>query len=141
MALGKSGSKQNELWVTVSELPTSPGHPFYRKLNEILEEADFDDWVEGLCARSTTRRISGDPESRLGGTSGCSSPVTSKGSSRSEESPGALATAPRSASSSGCARPMSLQSTRASPVSVSGYLRKCTTPSSSSSCGSRSRRG
>lgn len=49
MALGKFGPKQNEFWVTVSELPTSPGHPFYRKLNEILREADFDDWVEGLC--------------------------------------------------------------------------------------------
>ncbi len=49
MALGKFGPKQNEFWVTVSELPTSPGHPFYRKLNEILREADFDGWVEGLC--------------------------------------------------------------------------------------------
>ena len=49
MALGKSGPKQNEFWVTVAELPTSPGHPFYRKLNAILSEADFDGWVEGLC--------------------------------------------------------------------------------------------
>ncbi len=49
MALGRSGPKQDEFWVTVSELPTSPGHPFYRKLNEILREADFDVWVEGLC--------------------------------------------------------------------------------------------
>ena len=57
MALGKSGSKQNELWVTVSELPTSPGHPFYGKLNEILEEADFDDWVEGLCEEYYAKNI------------------------------------------------------------------------------------
>ena len=49
MALGKSGSKQSEFWVTVSELPKSPGHPFYRKLNQILQEADFDGWVEALC--------------------------------------------------------------------------------------------
>lgn len=49
MALGKSGPKQGEFWVTVSELPTSPGHPFYSKLNEILRGADFDAWVEGLC--------------------------------------------------------------------------------------------
>lgn len=49
MALGRSGPKQNEFWVTVSELPKSPGHPFYRMLNQILGEAAFDDWVEGLC--------------------------------------------------------------------------------------------
>ena len=49
MALGKSAPKQNEFWVTVAELPTSPVHPFYRKLNAILSEADFDGWVEGLC--------------------------------------------------------------------------------------------
>ncbi len=49
MALGRSGPKQNEFWVTVSELPSSPGHPFYRKLNEILRGGDFDAWVEGLC--------------------------------------------------------------------------------------------
>ena len=59
MALGRSGLKQTELWVTVSELPTSPGHPFYRKLNEILGDADFDGWVEDLCeefyARETGR--------------------------------------------------------------------------------------
>ena len=32
-----------------SGLPQSPGHPFYRKLNELLAEADFDRWIEGRC--------------------------------------------------------------------------------------------
>lgn len=27
----------------------APGHPFYMKLNELLGEAGFDCWVEGLC--------------------------------------------------------------------------------------------
>jgi len=31
------------------DLPKAPGHPFYVKLNKLLMEADFDDWVEGLC--------------------------------------------------------------------------------------------
>jgi transposase len=30
-------------------LPKSPGHPFYRKLNELLAEAEFDRWIEGRC--------------------------------------------------------------------------------------------
>ncbi len=48
VALGGSGPEQNELWVTVSELPTSPGHSLYREPNEILRGADFDGWVKGL---------------------------------------------------------------------------------------------
>jgi len=28
----------------------APGHPFYRRLNELLEGAGFDEFVEGLCA-------------------------------------------------------------------------------------------
>ncbi|KAB2948606.1 MAG: transposase [Phycisphaerae bacterium] len=36
--------------MAASELPVSPGHPFYRRLNELLDEAGFDDHVEGLCA-------------------------------------------------------------------------------------------
>jgi transposase len=31
-------------------LVNGPGHPFYTKLNEILAEAGFDEWVEKLCA-------------------------------------------------------------------------------------------
>jgi transposase len=50
MALGKRKREQQEMWVATTELPRSPGHPFYRKLNELLAEAGFDDWVEKLCA-------------------------------------------------------------------------------------------
>ena len=49
MALGKRGVRQQEFWVATQDLPKSPGHPFYLKLNGILREADFDRWVEGLC--------------------------------------------------------------------------------------------
>jgi hypothetical protein len=49
MALGKRKDEQQEVWVATTELPRSPGHPFYRKLNQLLAEADFDAWLEKLC--------------------------------------------------------------------------------------------
>ncbi len=49
MALGKRKREQQELWVATTELPKSPGHPFYVRLNRLLAEADFDRWVERLC--------------------------------------------------------------------------------------------
>lgn len=49
MALGKRKREQQGLWVATTELPKSPGHPFYRKLNELLAEAKFDDWIEKRC--------------------------------------------------------------------------------------------
>jgi transposase len=49
MALGRRAQEQQGLWVCTNELPTSPGHPFYRKLNDILGEAGFDRWIEERC--------------------------------------------------------------------------------------------
>src|SRR5713101_3538899 len=49
MALGKRISKQADLWLVSSALPPAPGHPFYRKLNELLAEAEFDAYVEDRC--------------------------------------------------------------------------------------------
>src|SRR5436190_858572 len=51
MSMGKREDKQESLWVGAGELPKSPGHRFYEKLNELLAEADFDRRVEALCAR------------------------------------------------------------------------------------------
>ena len=39
------------MWVAAQKLPRSPGHPFYERLNRVLEKAGFDAFVEGLCAR------------------------------------------------------------------------------------------
>ena len=36
MALGKRTAKQTELFVPVAQLPKSPAHPFYAKLNGLL---------------------------------------------------------------------------------------------------------
>lgn len=39
------------MWVATQKLPRSPGHPFYERLNRVLEKAGFDAFVEGLYAR------------------------------------------------------------------------------------------
>lgn len=51
MAMGKRRQKQEALFITTEGLARSPGHPFYRKLNELLAEAGFDRWIEGRCER------------------------------------------------------------------------------------------
>jgi transposase len=50
MALGKLKSEKQEAWVATTELPRSPGHPFYKQLNRLLSEDGFDAWLEKLCA-------------------------------------------------------------------------------------------
>jgi transposase len=50
MALGKRKREQQAAWVATTELPKSPGHPFYKKLNKLLAETGFDEWLEALCA-------------------------------------------------------------------------------------------
>jgi transposase len=50
MALGKRKQEQQSAWIATTELPKSPGHPFYKKLNEMLAEAGFDTWLEAFCA-------------------------------------------------------------------------------------------
>jgi len=48
--MGKRRSEeQSEMWLTVSELPRSVSHPFYEKLNGLLAEHGFDEFVEALC--------------------------------------------------------------------------------------------
>src|SRR5215469_5537558 len=52
MAMGtrKKRERQEDLWYG-GELPTAPGHPFYNRLNEILNKAGFDRFCEERCAR------------------------------------------------------------------------------------------
>ena len=39
------------MWVATQDLPRSAAHPFYRRLNQILQRAAFDAYVERLCQR------------------------------------------------------------------------------------------
>lgn len=43
--------QQEEMWIATEDLPKVPRHVFYEKLNELLAEAGFDDFVEGLCQK------------------------------------------------------------------------------------------
>ena len=49
MGLGRRREEEQTAWVATTQLPKSPGHVFYRKLNGLLSEADFDRRVEALC--------------------------------------------------------------------------------------------
>lgn len=39
------------MWIAPQDLPRTVAHPFYARLNQILDEHDFDGYVEGLCQR------------------------------------------------------------------------------------------
>src|ERR1700686_2986400 len=51
MAMGtrKKRERQEPFWYG-SELPVAPGHPFYSRLNEVLDKAGFDRFCEDHCA-------------------------------------------------------------------------------------------
>jgi transposase len=50
MSLGRQGDRQSDLLLSWDELPRSAGHPFYDRLQEVLQAAGFDRCVEDLCA-------------------------------------------------------------------------------------------
>ena len=51
MALGrKSIQRQQQFWIETDALPDIPRHVFYDKLNGLLDDGDFDGWLEDLCA-------------------------------------------------------------------------------------------
>jgi transposase len=50
MSMGRRRAEhQADFWVPTADLPQSPGHAFYERLNRLLAEADFDRHVEDLC--------------------------------------------------------------------------------------------
>ena len=53
MEMGKRRwhAKQATMWVATQNLPRTAGHPFYARLNQILDKHDFDGHVEELCQR------------------------------------------------------------------------------------------
>ena len=50
MAIGRRTPKQDELFIPTTKVAARPGHPLYAKLNAVLAEAGFDQFVEKLCA-------------------------------------------------------------------------------------------
>src|SRR5216683_1928696 len=53
MAMGtrKNRQRQEQLWVAHAEMATGPGHPFYKRLNELLDGEKFDEFCERECAQ------------------------------------------------------------------------------------------
>jgi transposase len=51
MGMGKRKPAQKTLFIAHDDLPRSAGHPFYVKLNQLLDEAGFDRWLEKRCAQ------------------------------------------------------------------------------------------
>ena len=53
MAMGRRDKRmrQEALWTATASLPVNASHPFYEKLNRILDEKHFDEFVESLCER------------------------------------------------------------------------------------------
>ena len=50
MALGRQRDHQAEMLVSWVEMPRSPGHAFYDKLQGVLIAAGFDRFIETQCA-------------------------------------------------------------------------------------------
>ena len=50
MVIGRHTPKQDEMFIPAAQVASGPGHPFYTKLNAVLAEEAFDEFVEELCA-------------------------------------------------------------------------------------------
>jgi transposase len=52
MAMGrrKNRAQTPGLWIATNELPRTGGHPFYQRLNQVLDAHAFDDFVEAQCS-------------------------------------------------------------------------------------------
>jgi len=49
MAMGRESDRQGDLMVTWAEMPRSPGHVFYDRLQAVLIAGGFDGFVETVC--------------------------------------------------------------------------------------------
>jgi len=51
MAMGRRRKRvrQERLWTPTAALPVGASHPFYQRLNQILDEKKFDEYVETIC--------------------------------------------------------------------------------------------
>jgi len=58
MSMGRrKRTRQEALWVVASELPRSAAHPFYDRVNELLNEHGFDDFVEKRCRKFYSEKM------------------------------------------------------------------------------------
>jgi transposase len=58
MAMGKrQRAVQESLWIPTATLARGPGHPFYDRLNDILNGRDFDRFVERRCRKFYAQKM------------------------------------------------------------------------------------
>ena len=65
MAMGRRKDTQEDFWIAVQDLPRSPGHPFYERLNQLLDKAGFDRFCESSCEKFYASKM-GRPSVRPG---------------------------------------------------------------------------
>jgi|SRR5580704_6515845 hypothetical protein len=51
MGTRRRRQRQERLWISHNELAKGPGHPFYARVNELLESKQFDEFAEKACPR------------------------------------------------------------------------------------------
>src|SRR5207245_11621068 len=51
MGTRRQRQRQEPLWITHTELARAPGHPLYKRLNQLLDEGKFDEFAEKECAK------------------------------------------------------------------------------------------
>ena len=66
MAMGRQGPRQAEMFLSWDELPRSPGHVFWDRLGQVLQDTGFDAFVEELC-RPCYAAVMGAPSLPPGG--------------------------------------------------------------------------
>jgi transposase len=61
MAMGRKKARQEALWIATEELARTGGHVFYERVNEILEEQQFDAFSEEQCLSFYKSEVMGRP--------------------------------------------------------------------------------
>jgi len=98
MGTRKQREQQEDIWIAHTELASAPAHPFYQRLNELLEGEGFDEFVESRCAKFYAAK-QGRPSAQ------CHVSVTLRSRRMTTANTTFLTSAP-----GGCAHPSSLQS-------------------------------
>jgi len=57
MGTRKDRERQEDLWVAYTDMAVGPGHPFYVRLNEVLDGEGFDPFVEKACAKFYSEKM------------------------------------------------------------------------------------
>jgi len=51
MGTRRRRQRQQQMWIAQQEIAKGPAHPFYARVNELLEEKKFDEFAEKECAK------------------------------------------------------------------------------------------